>query len=815
MRIAFYDGILETHVAASLERALTRRGHHVLNRGKFGHGFKFPNIGSDFSEIHAEIDEILVFDPDVVLVFRPALLPPEVIHRMKSRGIVLVAWFSDDPVLFDLSYGPVVTEYDLILHCGNEKILQYYEDFFGFPTGVNFPFWTDHESFPRLWSPTDYLSDAVFLGNVQDDVRRQRYFDLAKMQSSVRIHGNVGTDYFGLWGGFLDTEQEVASSLSKSRLAINIPQFFEDHYGLSTWFPDLDQLGFFEFPSRVIQYMAVGIPTVTLLPFEYNFETYPEMLVFHSTSEVDDYLRNVTNDELQSLSQRIADRFDRNFSAESRAIALENILEDNSWRRLDAYERSVWFTNFVPQPKKRDEPITDTRERVQLLSGDEDRTKPTSKTLKTAVIVNDTFQDISYAGIVSRALENLGHRVDIFEGGKAQGILTPDPSHVFKVAPSSGFVASLLSFDAVFFVGDEFSVTETSSKLFAANEVETFKISFSNDGVNNKRVRELSRFQNVLYTNALTHEKLRRRGFSNAEYFPPVVDATFRAATDRQEKPRGVVRIKTTARSDESLAPAYLTDVKAVNRSSTTSELSEMSLVEAAEFLDAAVTFLSVSGTRNSLDLGQIFPFVMATSQLTFVPRSNRPEIFWRWSRAVVQIRFRNEITAKSRLLAASGALLQERVRAREAVLQEHSAEDLLAGFISEGVSPVQLEDLMDRESFVMPNQEIAFEGFNEGNGPTVASLELLPPFVENEPFTLVIKRGSEVVFEAVVVNDIQIYIRTPADLSLKLLGSKNRVSSLGNYPVARLSVSNVDQETLAHVQTSTKGHVALLNTGY
>ncbi|TFI24390.1 hypothetical protein E4A41_13450, partial [Micrococcus endophyticus] len=47
--------------------------------------------------------------------------------------------------------------------------------------------------------------------------------------------------------------------------------------------------------------------------------------------------------ELEALSAAAVDRFDRSFSADARVLALESLLQDDDWRRLDADERAVWF----------------------------------------------------------------------------------------------------------------------------------------------------------------------------------------------------------------------------------------------------------------------------------------------------------------------------------------------------------------------------------------------------------------------------------------------------------------------------------------
>ncbi|MCI7551501.1 MAG: glycosyltransferase [Arcanobacterium sp.] len=347
MRIAFFDGILESHVASSLQRSFERLGHSVLNTGKFGSGFEFRVERRFAAELRQIIETIEDFRPDWIIVFRPGSAPHQVLRALRGTGAHLATWFSDDPVLFNLSYGPVVDEYDIVMHCGRSPVLRFYESVFGRPTGVNIPFWTDHTAFPFVYGTNQPETTAMFLGNVHDRVRRARYFDLAKMTNSVRVHGAVATDYFNLSGGYLDTDEEVVDAGSRARIALNIPQFFKNHRGLSTWFPGLDELGFFEYPSRVIQYAAMGLPIVSIIPGFKQSRSFPEIIFSDSIADADAVISRLVRDEaLDELSHATRERFDSSFSADSRALAMIDLFTRDSWSTLDADEREIWFTQF-------------------------------------------------------------------------------------------------------------------------------------------------------------------------------------------------------------------------------------------------------------------------------------------------------------------------------------------------------------------------------------------------------------------------------------------------------------------------------------
>lgn len=347
MKIAFFDGILETHVMDSLQRSFEKLGHQVYSTGKFGHGFEFRVERSFAAEVQKVIEKLQDFKPDWIIVFRPASAPHPVLEALKNTGANLAVWLSDDPVLFQLSYGPIIDRYDVVMHCGNETVLKYYEDVFQRPTGVNIPFWTDHEAFPTVYGANPAETDALFLGNVHDTVRRRRYFSLAHMKNSVRIHGAIGVDYFNISGGYLDSDQEVVDAGSRARVAINIPQFFKDHQGLPTWFPGLDQLGYFEFPSRVIQYASMGLPIISINPDTSPVESMPEMAIAGSVQEADDLITEwMSENRFAGLSAAISERFDKNFSADARALAMLDLFSNDDWKSLDSKERTLWFTQF-------------------------------------------------------------------------------------------------------------------------------------------------------------------------------------------------------------------------------------------------------------------------------------------------------------------------------------------------------------------------------------------------------------------------------------------------------------------------------------
>lgn len=420
MRIVIYDGILETHVADSLALALARRGHDVLNTGRFGSGFRFPTDPKALRRIDSEVERAIEFEPDLVVVMRPASLPPAALQRLRPHVQHLYAWFCDDPVLFDLSYGAIVDDYDLVLHCGTDAVLDFYTERFGRATGVNFPFWTDPSFFPRVYGDAEPESDLLFLGNAQGELRRKRYHDLSKLTHRVRIHGRSGTDFRGVNGGYLDSDAEVVTAGAAARAAINIPQYFSDHEGQETWFDGLGALGHFQYPSRVIQYGAMGLPVFNVGVSRADQRTFPELISIDSVQAIDAAMDELDDARLSDLSRRTHDRFLRSFSADSRAMALEALVADDSWRGLSVEDRTDWFSQFdaleVP-PRS----ITDDGPRIagQTSIGQRvpfDHDPLAAEALDIAVIRDPAiWSEAARLASVLRALARLGHRIDWVE----------------------------------------------------------------------------------------------------------------------------------------------------------------------------------------------------------------------------------------------------------------------------------------------------------------------------------------------------------------------------------------------------------------
>ncbi|MDK8346582.1 hypothetical protein QP868_06210 [Brevibacterium sp. UMB1308A] len=632
MRICIFDGILETHVGSSLERAFRKFGHETFNTGKIGSGFKFPKSYEDISHLEATVQKTIRFNPDVVFVMRPASLPHPLLEKLKLTGASLIAWFSDDPVLFDLSYGPILTEYDIVLHCGNERVLAFYEDIFGFATGVNFPFWTDHTAFPPVWGSRKPDTDLLFLGNVHDPVRRERYFALGDTDLDVRIHGNIGADYFGKSGGYLLTDLEVVNAASTTKLALNIPQFFKDHRGLETWFPGLDRLGYFEYPSRVVQYMAMGVPTISVVPGESRFETYPEMGIADDMQGAYDLATQwLVEGELEKRSQEVLQRFDKHFSADARVMAIEHLLEDDSWRRLDSRERSQWFEQFDASECVHGANVTGSvGERRPVISSSSSFTDPngTGPSSPKSVVVLAHGADESYS-VASSVIESLEEQPNfatkVIQLERNLGLLTADPQKTVDNALVVGndLIDNIKNAHWLIVVGKSIAITQAGAERLNALGVRTAIFCDQSVSVWSKVKRLLEGYDGVLTPNYAMYKQGVSHGYENIAFVPYFVRRSFHSALARHERRPSVVRVRETSKHEETMSPSIYNDAQFLTQEIIEySDLEKLTFDELARTLKTELTFMTFAGTRSAPRITPLSPYVAVASKLMF---SGRP----------------------------------------------------------------------------------------------------------------------------------------------------------------------------------------------
>ncbi|MEC3850804.1 glycosyltransferase [Paenarthrobacter ureafaciens] len=690
MKIALFDGIVETHVASSLERALVAAGHQVLNTGKVGHGYKFATGRSQLHTLSNALDTVVDFQPDVIFVFRPASLPSPLLERAKRTGARMVAWLSDDPVLWDLSYGPVVDSYDIVLHCGTARVLDFYESMFGRPTGINFPFWTDQTAFPYVYGSQPRESDAMFLGNVHDEVRRTRYFDLGSLSSSIRIHGNVGRDYFNIAGGFLDSDAEVVDAGARAGLAVNIPQYFRDHQGLETWFDGLDKLGFFQYPSRVIQYAAMGIPIISVVPDADDLASFPEIVCVDSIAQLDSAIQGVlASPSLQDLSKATHERFLRNYSAAARVMALESVLSDDSWKTLDSRERSLWFTQFDAVEAGREE----AREAAVVESDNRREVIEVSRTVEPRCIgvLGVGFGRVtSTSSVTVRTLQALGHRVNVLDLSQYKSVLVPDPNNEYKfVINAVKFLEAVKERPDLLVVSNlDCGVTQAGREQLLEAGVRLAVIGVESAKGGKKLERLAGRVDYLGVLNPQVADGLKSDHFDSVEHLPHLVDRGFLNAIENVPV-RGQQAVVAGKRrlhfSKQAAAFRDLADWPSTELfiEESPEEYKDLDMLAAA--LKSTVVVAPFDASVPGPLPSEVLPFALAAGSLVVVPRGVGPMNICEPGTASVSVREKGELALKlSRLASSPGSTARILAAAEEVVSGPLNAEHRLAAMMDQ-----------------------------------------------------------------------------------------------------------------------------------
>lgn len=352
MEIIIFDEILEVHVCDALEKGLAWLGHTVHRTGKVWKGHKFPGTTEEEKPIDRLVDDLCESNFDALINFRASSLLPKHVKKLRNAGIKTVVWLPDDPVLYSLCYSRVVDHYDLVLHCGDRGVLNFY-DTHNHPSGINFPFWVDPGVFSVERCCRSQLTKGsskpwVFFGNLGGQVRQGRYDILSKLSEGLDIWGQCPKDPHGMHRGYLKTIDSTVATLPQYQVGINIPQKFEDYHGSDYDFPELSSLGKFFLPSRVVQYAALGLPVLTI-GLSSSLHHFSSSLVAETSAEALDRLDGVLSSQVirRELADLGREEVCKHFSGFSRARFLVALLQgDLIPSQLGLHEREFayrWF----------------------------------------------------------------------------------------------------------------------------------------------------------------------------------------------------------------------------------------------------------------------------------------------------------------------------------------------------------------------------------------------------------------------------------------------------------------------------------------
>lgn len=343
MRLLVVDGINETHVVDSfLAAAREREILTVAETGRVWRAPTFPNV-QEAASIWALLEEHVSSGVDVVFNFRASSLTPEMLEWLKLKGVFTVVWLPDDPVFFKTCYLAVTPNYDLVLNCGNVRVIEYYEKELAV-RGWNYPFWTGFDTFSE--TSVEKRHDAVFLGGLSGKVREGRSAVLRDLPIAVRQYGQPSSIAPHLNAGYLASTREIADAISAAHVAINIPQRFSDYLDTPFYFSDMNWLAEFEMPSRVVQYAACGVPVVSWSRF--SIPGLPSILCADSPEELGRLIRQLLADDDRrvDLGKQIKLQFERNFTAHSRIDFLLNLVNGSAQAGGSVQERHTKFLEF-------------------------------------------------------------------------------------------------------------------------------------------------------------------------------------------------------------------------------------------------------------------------------------------------------------------------------------------------------------------------------------------------------------------------------------------------------------------------------------
>ena len=345
MHFWFHDDISESHLQRSLSRALRQMGHKVSRTGKFSHLSAFPQNLQEYRLCEIQIDRMVDASPDVFISFRPASIPLRLLERAKRAGLFSVAWFSDDPVYFSTVYAECAPRYDLVLHTGGVENLNVYSKVLGLENGVEFPFWTDETEHKPLASSVEQEADFLFLGNVHDSVRSDRLSYLEELGRSARIFGkypNGRPPQYHL--GRLESTRELSLAAPRFSFGLSFSQQMSQYYSTVYDSAAVRAVEQFPIPSRIVQYMSLGLPVVSRDVSNFLIEVFPEIIHAPTPKDAMAVASDLTTADRRSLSLKLIERREMSFSARVRAQLLVSLIENSEWRKWGVESRAYAFT---------------------------------------------------------------------------------------------------------------------------------------------------------------------------------------------------------------------------------------------------------------------------------------------------------------------------------------------------------------------------------------------------------------------------------------------------------------------------------------
>lgn len=544
MRWLVYGDLAEEHVVDSFCDALIQRGVEVIRLAALTRSHQFiTNIDAQ-QQIQRNLESVISEHKiDVMFNFRAAELNLRHLELLKSKGIFSLVWFPDDPLLYQICYRHIVDFYDIILHCGNTNVIQFYQERHEIQNGFCFPFWTSEKYFPYCYNKDIAEYDIGFLGNCHTVNRKGRYELIASLPFKKTFFGQPPQlgDYCGIWSGYIKNAHEIPRHLQKLKLGLSLPQFFSDAKDTIYSFPELDLFESFYFPSRIVQYASCGIPII-IKNSQYAQNIFSSILIYKSRAELIDVVQQLLAypDQLAELSKAVNLDFQNYLSATSRVDMLLALIKNKTLYSLE--DRVNLWRNFPPSNLNNDftfvRKVT-VNEKSDLLGVNEQKEVYKNNSFISEHVYKILFIGKYYFGktdIVYRlrkSLENLGHNVfelncDLFDQvinnpEKLCGGFGPIEIKLEKILP----IINQFQPQIIVCCAGGYTFSNDDSLLLKRRGIILIGIALSDPDVFESEKIFAGRFDYHTTNAKLSIEQYKKHGLTNTIYFPFAIDQSF------------------------------------------------------------------------------------------------------------------------------------------------------------------------------------------------------------------------------------------------------------------------------------------------
>jgi polysaccharide pyruvyl transferase CsaB len=424
MNWLIYGDILENHVVESFVDELQLRNQTVFRLSSLTRGHKLLPVDQEevvFKRLKEFLDGNKI---EILFNFRASELSPKILDYFNLLNIKTIVWFPDDPLLYESCYKYVAKYYHITLHCGDQNVLDYYENKLNVK-GITFPFWSSPQYFPYVYNNQNASIELGFLGNCHGVARKDRYSLLASLPFNTKIYGKLPkeqTDYASIHGGYIDDYKYIPSFLSNFKMGLNLAQSFRNLENSPFYYKDVEMFKEFYIPSRIIQYSACGIPIINKSSIDYSF--IPTIINVGTRVELIEKSKHFLQDDekLNNLSANIYLDFEKFFSVKNRVELLLRIIHKKvAVSNLTSKERAnLWKMISITNQKETNTVMNlqiDKNLRSNLTSVNDQRNQLRNKKIKTKEryrilhIGRSVFGENDIVNRMKQALENLGHLV--------------------------------------------------------------------------------------------------------------------------------------------------------------------------------------------------------------------------------------------------------------------------------------------------------------------------------------------------------------------------------------------------------------------